>query len=156
MILVILVLLCGFVLVSIGVYQMKTYYGQPHEQEVTITGYVPYRNGTRGLTGLAVDGLCSAVGLKHPVVDITLEDGAVQSVRLHDTVNDMLIGKYPELGLGGKVYVQYFGNNPKIAYLKYHDIAQTVVQTSILLLAGIAVTVLGIILLAVYILTPAV
>ena len=153
--LIILCFLSGIVLLGIGIYQIKTYFGQPHEQNVKVTGYIPYQSRTSGIQRIAMDALSSVTGMRHPVVDITLNDGSLKTVRLDVTVNDKLIETYPEFGVHGDVSVLFFGNDPQIAYLTNHKMAQTVMRTSAPLLAGIAVLVMAVILTIVYIVTPA-
>ena len=141
-----MILLCGIILIAVGIYQKKTCYDRPHFQNARITGYVKYENNARGLSFAAVELISSAAGMKHPVVDVMLDDGSVRSVRLNIAVNDQIIGNSPELGLDGEVQVLFFGSNPKIAYLQNHPMAQTVLRVSAPLIIGIAVTALGILL----------
>ncbi|MBR3269451.1 MAG: hypothetical protein IKI58_12110 [Oscillospiraceae bacterium] len=140
------VLLFGAVFLGIGIYQKKKYYDCPHFQEVRITGYAKYQNSAYGLSGAVIDMTASAAGLKHPVVDVLLDDGSVCSVRLNVAVTDLIIEKYPEFDLNGRVSVQFFGSSPKIAYLTDHPMAQTVVKTSAPMLIGIALLALGLLL----------
>ena len=150
MILIVMMLISGLGLTAVGIWQMKYHFGQPHEQEVMITGSVLYQNKARGLQGLAVDALSSAVGMRNPTVDVTLDDGSTKSVPLNTVVNDKVLKQYPELDSGGYVTVLFFGSNPKIAYLKNHRLAQTVMKVSFPLLIGIALLVLSVILLIYY------
>ena len=145
-----MILLCGIILIAVGIFQMKYYYGCPHTQIVKIIGSVPYRNNTRGLSGLAIGAISSAAGMRHPVAEITLDDGSVMSVPLNTVVTDQLIIQYPELDSGGEVLVQFFGDHPKVAYLTNHKLAQTVMKVSLPLLIGIALVVLSVILLIFY------
>ena len=141
-----MILLIGIVLIGIGVYQKKTYFDKPHFQEVQIIGYENYQNNAHGTAGLAVDMISSTIGMKHPVVDVTLEDSSLKSVRMNIAVNDQVITQRPELDIGGRVNVQFFGDDPKIVYLTNHPMAQTVVKTSAFMIVGIALTALGILL----------
>ena len=150
MILIVMVLISGLVVTAVGIWQMKYYFSQSHEQEVMITGSVPYNNKVRGLPGLAAEAVSSAIGMRNPVVDVTLDDGSVKSVPLNTVITDQTIKQYPELDYGGYVTVQFFGRNPKIAYLTNHRLAQTVMKVSMPLLIGIALLVLSVILLIYY------
>ena len=134
-------LLIGIVCIGVGIYQKKTYFDRQTMQSAQVTGYVKYENNAHGIPGLAIDAMSSAAGLKHPVVDVTLPDGALQTVRLNITVNDDIIEKYPEFDVGGRVDVLYFGNDPKIAYLMNHPMSQTVVKTGAPMIIGIVLTV---------------
>ena len=139
-------LLIGIVCIGIGIYQKKTYFDRQTMQGVQVTGYVKYENNAHGIPGLAIDAMSSAAGLKHPVVDVTLPDGALQTVRLNITVNDDIIGRYPEFDVGGRVDVLFFGDDPKIAYLMNHPMSQTVVKTGAPMIIGIVLTALSILL----------
>jgi hypothetical protein len=107
---------------------------------------VKYENNAHGIPGLAIDAMSSAAGLKHPVVDVTLPDGALQTVRLNIAVNDDIIRQHPEFDIGGRVDVLFFGDDPKIAYLMNHPMSQTVVKTGAPMIIGIALTALSILL----------
>lgn len=145
----------GVVLLAIGIYQMKTYYSQPHEQEAKIVGFSRYHGKNGGLSGFAIDSVATAAGLKHPVVEITLDDGTLHYVPLNIAVDDnMLRTKFPELDLGGSVTVLYFGKKPKMAFLQKHPMAQTIIKSNFPLLFGIASVVFSVILLVVYITAP--
>lgn len=150
MILIIMVLISGLILVAVGIFQMKYYFGCPHEQDVKITGSVPYKTKAGGLAGLAADAVSSVAGVKRPVVDVTLDDGSLKTVPLNTAVTDQVTARFPELDFGGEVTVLFFGNNPKIAYLINHALAQKVLKVSAPLLCGIALLVLGVVLLIYY------
>ena len=152
--LIIFVFLIGAALVGVGIFQMKTYYSDQHYQEVRITGYARCESSAHGLSGFAIDALSDAAGLRGPVVDITNDDGSVESVRLNVTVHDRIIAQYPEFDIDGTVNITYFGKHPKTVYLTDHPMAQTVMKVSLPLLGGIASLVLAVVLAVVYILAP--
>ena len=138
-----LLILAGAGCIAYGVYQKKTYFDHPHYQTVSVVGYEKYQSNARGLQGLAFDTISSAAGMKNPAVDITLDNGAIKTVKLNTVVSDPIITKYPEFDIGGQVDVQFFGNDPKIAYLTNHPMAQRVVKTSAAMLIGIALLALA-------------
>lgn len=154
MTLIVWVLLSGAVLLAIGIYQMQTYFAHPHFQEAKIIGFERYKSNIGGLEGIVADAASNAAGMRYPVVDVLLDDGSFQTVRLNVTVTDDTLRLHPDLDIGGTVNVQFFGDNPKIAYLTNHPLAQTVVKVSGALLAGIALLVLTVILVITYILAP--
>lgn len=152
--LVFIVFVAGIILIGIGIYQKKTYYNQPHFQDVHITGYQRFKSGMHGLDGMAVNAITNAVGIRYPVVDVTLSDGSLKTVPLNVTVTDDVIAKFPEFDVGGTVSVKFFGEDPKTVYLLNHPMAQTVLDTSLLLLLGIGTLVMAVVLLFVFIFTP--
>lgn len=154
MTLIVWVLFSGAVLLAIGFYQMQTYFAHPHYQEAKIIGFERYHSHIGGAAGIAADAVSAAADMRYPVVDVLLDDGALQTVRLNVTVTDDLLRMHPDLDIGGTVEVLFFGNNPKIAYLQNHALAQTVVKVSGPLIIGILLIVVAVILTITYILAP--
>lgn len=154
MTLIVWVLFSGAILLAVGIYQMQTYFAHPHEQEAKVVGFERYKTKIGGLAGIAENAVSSAVGMRYPVVDVLLDDGSLQTVRLNVTVTDDVLRMHPDLDIGGTVEVLFFGNNPKIAYLQNHALAQTVVKVSGPLIIGILLIVVAVILIITYILAP--
>lgn len=153
--LIVFVFLIGAGLIGFGIYQKKTYYGRQQVLETEIVDFVPYNGGT-GLGGLAISAMSRVVGMKHPVILVSLADGTEKRVRLNITVTDDIFKRYPDLDIGGRISVTYFGKNPSIAYLQNHPLAQMVTKVSLALLIGIGLIIVDVLMVIVYITTPSV
>lgn len=148
-----MVFLIGAGLIGFGIFRKKTYYGHQKYLEAEIVGYVSY-DGGRGLDGLAISAVGKAVGMRHPVILLPMEDGSHKQVRLNVTVTDDILRRYPDLAVGGVVTVTYFGSRPSIVYLQNHPLAQTVMKISLPLLIGIGLIVVDVLMMVVYITAP--
>ena len=132
MIYIIVFLLIGIGATAYGVREQKTVYSEQHYTEGEVVGHQNAR--AHNLTAMAVN---AATGTVNPLVSITLESGIRKVVPLHEQLPKMVLNKYPELDLGGRVSVTYFGADPKEAFLSGHPLAQKPLRSSSALLIGI-------------------
>ena len=126
----------GVGLTIYGVLEQKNVYGDQHFAVGRVVGYADYdARGSAFLMG-------AALGMKHPIVSVTLDNGEVRQLKIHTATSYSswigLTDKFPELRIGGELSVTYFGKNPKEAYLHDHPLAQTPMKCSAFLLIGLA------------------
>lgn len=131
--------LIGIGLIVYGVWEMKNVYSDQHYEDVKVVALQPYRT-----TNLMLNLASAAGGFVYPVVELDLGTGVSRRVRLHSYVSKAVFSQYPELNIGGRIRVTYFGQKPKKAFLTDHPMAQTPMKSSAALLVGIAMAVLGI------------
>ena len=132
-------LVAGVGLLAYGIREQKTRYGSRNFTEGEVVGHQTAR-----AHGLMYQALYSAVGIVNPLVSITLPDGVTKVVPLYAQIPKDAFNKYPELDLGGRVSVEYFGDDPREAFLVGHPLASKPLQVSTPLLAGIGLTLCGI------------
>lgn len=136
-------LLCGIGLTVYGIWEQKNVYSIQNYADAEVVGFQAYRT-----SNLAVNTMAAVSGMVIPVVQITLDDGTVRRVKLQNTaVMKSQLAKMPELDIGGRVQVTYFGSDPKRAFLTNHAMAQTPVKGSAALLIGIPAALLAIVVL---------
>lgn len=127
----ILLLLIGGVFLTLGILEHKNVYSKKTYAEGTVVHYVSAQGSTLALT--AVNHL---VGAMNPVVRVeTLAHGTMQ-LKLYEQVMPDLIREMPELQVGGKVSVMFFGDQPKVCHLVGHPLAQTALRFSMKLVIG--------------------
>ena len=134
MLFLLLILLAGIGSLVYGIYEQKNVHSNPHFAEADVVGH----NNVRS-TNLALTAMNAAVGIVHPVVGIELENGIRKVIPLHNQVSRKLLEQFPELDIGGKVSVTYFGEDPKEAFLTGHPLAQTPMTCSPVLLISIVI-----------------
>lgn len=132
----------GGAAIAFGIWEQKTKFADQHFEEAEVVGHQAAR--TPGLTGAVIS---AAAGMVSPVVRLTLPDGTVKSVRLHNEVSRALFSKFPELDVGGTVSVTYFGSNPREAFLTGHPLASKPMKVSTALILGAAAVGLAVVLL---------
>ena len=132
MIYVIVFLLIGIGAIAFGIKEQKTVYSEQHYTEAEVVGHQKARSHN-----LSMVALNAAIGNVNPLVSITLESGIKKVVPLHEEIARVAFSKFPELDLGGRVSVTYFGSDPNIAYLTGHPLAQKPLRSSPALLIGI-------------------
>ena len=140
MIYVFVFLVAGVGLLVFGIREQKTRYGSRNFTEGEVVGH----QTARAHGGLMNQALYSAAGIVNPLVSITLPDGVTKVVPLYAQIPKNAFNKYPELDLGGRVSVEYFGDDPREAFLVGHPLASKPLQVSTPLLAGIGLTLCGI------------
>ena len=139
MIYMFLFLVAGVGLLVFGIREQKTRYGSRNLTEGEVVGHQTAR--AHGLMYQAVN---AAAGIVNPLVSITLASGVTKVVPLYTQIPKNAFNKYPELDLGGRVSVEYFGDDPREAFLVGHPLASKPLQVSTPLLAGIGLTLCGI------------
>lgn len=128
---IILLLLIGGVFLTLGILEHKNVYSKKTYAEGTVVHYVSAQGGT-----LTVSAVNHVVGMVNPVVRVeTLEHGTME-LRLYEQVMPDLIRDMPELQVGGKVAVMFFGDQPKVCHLVGHPLAQTALRFSMKLVIG--------------------
>ena len=133
-------LICGIALTVYGIWEQKNVYSDQHYADAEVVGFQAYRTTNR-----AVNVMASVGGMVTPVVQITLDDGTVTRVKLQNmALMKHQLAQMPELDIGGRVQVTYFGKDPKRAFLTNHAMAQTPVRASAALMIGIPATLLAI------------
>ncbi len=115
-----------------GIWEQKTVYRNPHFTEGEVIGHRNVRS-----SNLAVAAMNAVAGIVVPIIGIDLPDGTKLQVRLHNQIARSALSKYPELDLGGRVTVTYFGDHPREAFLAGHPLAQTPMRVSPVLLISI-------------------
>ena len=130
----ILVFVIGIGTLVYGIWEQKNVYGDPHFAEAEVVGHQNVRS-----SNLAISAMNAVAGIVQPVVRIDLPGGMVKDVRLHNQIVRGALAKYPELDLGGKISVTYFGANPKEAFLTGHPLAQKPMRCSAALLISIII-----------------
>ncbi len=129
----VLLFLTGLVTLLIGIYQQKTVYGNLNYQEAEVVGYAPYRN-----SGMMISAVGNLAGIVVPIVKVMLNNGEIRRLKLHLEIARETAKLDPELNIGGKPEVLFFGDNPKEAFLLNHPLAQSVIRFSILISVGAA------------------
>lgn len=129
----VILFLIGLAVLIVGIYQQKTVYGNPNYQEAEVVGYAPYRS-----TNIMISAVGNLAGVVVPIVKVMLNNGEIRRLKLHLDIPQETIKQFPELGIGGKVDVLFFGENPKEAFLMSHPLSQSVVRFSILISVGVA------------------
>ena len=137
--------LAGGALFAYGIWEKKNIYNEQHFTEGEVVGHQAVRTGNLTMTAVS-----KAVGIVHPVVLIDLPDGSCKEVKLHTQVSKMVFQKFPELDVGGKVSVTYYGHNPKEAFLTAHPLAQKPMAVSAAMLIGVAILAVAVLLLIFY------
>ncbi|HAG14372.1 MAG TPA: hypothetical protein DCG49_11020, partial [Ruminococcus sp.] len=123
---------------AFGIKEQKTVYSEQHYTEAEVVGHQNAR--THNLT---INAINTVTGTVNPLVSIMLENGIKKVVPLHEDLPRASFSKFPELDLGGKVSVTYFGSDPKTAYLTGHPLAQKPLRSSSALLIGIVFLLIG-------------
>ncbi|MCQ2407033.1 MAG: hypothetical protein MJ065_00695 [Oscillospiraceae bacterium] len=134
-----LFLFAGVGLLVYGIREQKTRYGSRNFTEGEVVGHQTAR-----AFGLMYQAVYAAAGVVNPLVSITLPNGVTKVVPLHMQIPRSAFSKFPELDLGGRVSVQYFGDDPREAFLTDHPFANKPFQVSTPLLAGIGLTLCGV------------
>lgn len=134
MILFLVLILGGIGTLIYGIGEQKHVYGQPRFAEAEVVGHQNVRS-----TNLAITAMNAVAGMVVPIVCIDLPDGTQKQVRLHNQVTRSIFPTYPELDLGGRVSVIYFGEHPREAFLTAHPLAQTPIRVSPVLLISIVI-----------------
>ena len=114
-------------------------HNEVHFAEATIVDYAASSTGVA-----AFDAVASATGsaIVNPIVEFETESGWTQ-VKLYNQIAANISQRYPEMAIGGKVSVKYFGPVPKVAYLTDHDLASTTVNFNTPVVVGVLMIVLG-------------
>jgi len=141
------VFLIGAGLIGFGIWDQKRRFGSQQFTEGEIVGYQSAVNRSASLMGAALN---AAAGMVSPVAKVTLASGEVQQIRLHTQLPKLTIDKFPDLQIGGKVSLIYFGDHPREVFLVGHPLAQKPLRVSPALLIGIPVLIVGVILTVVY------
>jgi len=151
---IIFLFVIGAGMVGFGVWDQKNRFGSQQFTEGEIIGYQSVRHTAGSLRGMAINAVISAaVGLVSPVAKVTLESGEVRQIRLHTKLPKSTIDQSPDLQIGGKVSLVYFGSDPKEVYLVGHQLAEKPMRVSPVLLFGIPVLIMAVVLTIVYIMS---
>ncbi len=151
--LIIFVFIVGCLLTAFGIREQKTKFSDRQFAKAKVIGYrkpsaVSAKPGMSALISAAY----SAVQIVNPVMEFKNKNGCTHSAPLHITIDKFSIAKnYPEFEVGSEVIVSFFGDSPKECFLENHPLHQTVLRTSVLLLAGIALLAAAILLTVYYI-----
>ena len=133
MIYIVVFFLIGAGCLVYGIREQKEHFGEQQFGEGTVVSHQPVRSG-----GLMMSAVNAAGKIVNPVVRIDMPNGKYCVVPLHEQVSSAaLLTKFPELDIGGRVSVTYFGFNPKEAFLTNHKLAQKPVRMTTPLLIGI-------------------
>lgn len=132
----------GAAALAFGIWEQKTKFGEQHFDEAEVVGHQNAR--TVGLAGNLAN---AAVGVVNPLVKLTFPDGITRTVRLHTQIPRSAFSKFPELDLGGRVSVTYFGSTPNEVFLTGHPLGSKPVRTSTALIIGCAVLATAVLLL---------
>ena len=125
-------LLIGIGATVYGVREQKTQYSEQHFAEAEVVGHQGVRSHNLSMTAMN-----AAIGNVNPVVGVQLPDGMRKVVPLHTQIPRSALSHYPELDVGGKVSVTFYGDDPTEVFLTGHPMAQTPVKCSTVLLIGI-------------------
>ncbi len=128
---IILLLLIGGVFLALGILEHKNVYSKKTYAEGTVVHYVSAQGATLGLTAVK-----HLVGAMNPVVKVeTLEQGTME-LKLYEQVTPDVLRQMPEMQVGGKISVMFFGDQPKVCHLVGHPLAQSVLRFSMKLVVG--------------------
>lgn len=131
--------LFGIGLILYGIWEVKHVYSEQHFADAEVVDFEPYRP-----SHFAVWAMAAVTGMAIPIVQFELETGEVKRLKLHNvTVIRNQLAAMPELDMGGRVQVTYFGKKPKEVLLTNHPLAQTPMKFSPVLLIGIVIALLG-------------
>ncbi len=140
MTLIIFISIVGCLLTAFGIREQKKKFSDRQFAKAKVIGYkTPHAVSSRPCMSLLASSIYSAAQIFNPVVEFKNKNGCTHSAPLHITVDKFSIAKsYPEFEIGGELTVSFFGDSPRECFLENHPLHQTVLRTSMLLWAGIA------------------
>ncbi|MBR3680154.1 MAG: hypothetical protein IKL87_08145 [Oscillospiraceae bacterium] len=129
--------LSGIAVLVIGIFRQKHVMNCPHYYRAVVVRHQHYRSSN---LGVALAG--NLVGIIIPVVEISLESGALLELPLtHTQIVKPMLEQFPELDIDGEVDVMFFGRKPREAFLRNHKLAQTPLRFTMMIPVGIALMV---------------
>ena len=129
--------LSGIAVLVIGIFRQKHVMNCPHYYRAVVVRHQHYRSSNLGVTLAG-----NLVGIIIPVVEISLESGALLELPMHHVqVSRIMLEKFPELDIDGEVDVVFYGQKPREAFLRNHKLAQTPLRFTMMIPVGIALMV---------------
>ena len=110
----VLLALFGVILLVYGIRSLRRISGEPHIADAEVVGYHP----TALFKPKVVDQLNEVVDAAHVVVNVTLHTGEVRTMYTTDAIRKFFLEQSPEMAVGEKIQVVYYGDDPKGLFLK--------------------------------------